>query len=271
MRGPYITQGHAELLAGRLSNRDRAILLDLARVRVLSGKQLDRLHFADLAPGSRERTRRRVMARLVEHRLVSTLERTVGGARSGSAGYVFSLDVAAQRVLALVGGAEYIGLPSGRTRAPETPGTLFLAHALDVSGLFVALKERERAGDLTLAQYAVESAAWHPDEQGGVLKPDAYVRIRRGEIEDSWWVEVDRATESLPTLKRKLRTYVDFATQGGCGPDGVMPRVLVTVPHGHRLAGVRAVIDDLPAPASELIISSLYDQAVPLMIDTLRA
>lgn len=271
MRSPYITQGHAELLAGRLSDRDRAILVDLARVRVLTARQLDRLHFADLAPGSRERSRRRVMARLVEHRLVATLERTVGGARSGSAGYVFGLDVAAQRVLPLVGGAECASPPSGRTRAPDTPGTLFLAHALDVSGLFVALKERERAGDLTLAQYAVESAAWHPDERGGLLKPDAYVRIRHGGIEDSWWVEVDRATESLPTLKRKLRSYVDFVTQGNYGPDGVLPRVLVTVPHDRRLAGVRTVVNDLPAPAGELISSSLYDQAAPLMIDTLRA
>jgi len=271
MRSAYTTPARAELLADRLSDRDRAILLDLARVRVLTAGQLDRLHFADLAPGSRERTRRRVMARLVEHRLVAPLERTIGGARSGSAGYVFSLDVAAQRVLPLVGGAEYASPPSGRTRAPETPGTLFLAHALDVSKLFVALKERERAGDLTLAQYAVESAAWHPDERGGLLKPDAYVRIRRGQFEDCWWIEVDRATESLPTLKRKLRSYVDFVTQGGCGPDGVLPRVLVTVPHDHRLAGVLAVISDLPAPADQLIISSLYDRAAELMIDTLRA
>jgi len=271
MRSAYITAARAELLADRLSNRDRSILLDLARVRVLSARQLDHLHFADLAPGSRERTRRRVMARLVEHRLAARLERTIGGARSGSAGYVFSLDVAAQRVLPLLNVGEYMGPPSGRTRAPETPGTLFLAHALDVAELFVALKLHEHAGDLTLAQYAVESAAWHPDRQSGLLKPDAYARIRCGQIEDCWWVEVDRATESLTTLKRKLRSYVDFATQGSYGPDGVMPRVLVTVPHDHRLAGVRAVVGDLPAPASELIISSLYDQAVPLMIDTLRA
>jgi len=57
-----------EQLVASLSDRDRAILLDLARVRVLSGDHLSRLHFHDQAPGSRERARRRVLARLVEHR-----------------------------------------------------------------------------------------------------------------------------------------------------------------------------------------------------------
>ena len=229
MRSAYITAAQAETIAATLSPRDQAILFDLARVRVLSGAQLTRLHFAELAPESRERTRRRVLARLAKLQLVATLERSIGGARSGSAGHIYSLGIAAQRVLPLLGSDAYMDKPPSRTRAPETPGSLFLAHALAVAELYVQLREHERADELTVWQFAAESAAWWPDGRGGVIKPDAYARLRRGDVEDCWWIEVDRATESLPTLKRKLAAYTDFARTGQLGPDDVMPRV-----HAHR-------------------------------------
>jgi hypothetical protein len=155
-------------------------------------------------------------------------------------------------------------------RVPWTPGSLFLAHSLDIAELYVRLREHERASDVGLADYVVEHAAWHPDGRGGVIKPDAYTRIHHGEIEDCWWIEVDRATESIPTLRRKLLSYVEFARSGHVGPDGITPRVLVTVPHDHRLAAVRDLVESLPAPALELITPTLHDQAAQLMIDILR-
>lgn len=270
MRSTYVTVAQTEAIAGGLSLRDQAILLDLARVRVLSGAQLTRLHFATLTPESRERTRRRVLARLSEHQLVATLERTIGGARAGSAGHVYALGTAAQRVLPLLGSDGYTSGPPNRTRAPETPGSLFLAHALAVTELYVQLREHERAGQLTASQFDAESAAWWPDGRGGVIKPDAYTSIRRGDVEDCWWIEVDRATESLPTLKRKLIAYAEFARSGQLGPDDVVPRVLVTVPHDRRLADVRDLAASLPTPGPELILPTLHESAAPTMIDILR-
>lgn len=270
MRSTYITLAQAGVIAERLSPRDQAILFDLARVRVLSGAQLTWLHFATLSPESRERTRRRVLARLAERQLVATLERMVGGARAGSSGHIYALGIAAQRVLPLLGSDAYMSGPPSRTRAPETPGSLFLAHALAIAELYVQLREHERSGHLTLAHFATESAAWWPDGRGGVIKPDAYARLRRGDVEDCWWIEVDRATESLPTLKRKLIVYTDFARGGQLGPDDVVPRVLVTVPHDRRLADVRDLVAGLPALGPEMILPTLHDQAVPTMIDILR-
>lgn len=159
----------------------------------------------------------------------------------------------------------------GRTRAPVTPGKLFLAHSLAIAELYVRLREAERRGELHLASFAVESAAWHTDDRGGVLKPDAYVCIRSADLEDVYWVEVDMATESVPTLKRKLLTYVEFATSGGIGPDGVMPRILLAVPQERRLVAVRGLVDVLPALATELILMILSDSAVEFMITTLRS
>jgi hypothetical protein len=270
MRNAYITLAQAGAIAERLSPRDQAILFDLARVRVLSGAQLTRLHFATLAPESSERTRRRVLARLTRHQVVAALERTIGGARAGSAGHVYALGIAAQRVLPLLGGDAYTSGQPSRTRAPETPGSLFLAHALAVAELYVQLRKHERGGHLTLAHFATESAAWWPDGRGGVIKPDAYARVRRGDVEDCWWIEVDRATESLPTLKRKLVACTDFARSGQLGPNDVVPRVLLTVPHDQRLANVGDLVADLPAPGPEMILPTLHDQAVPTMIDILR-
>jgi protein involved in plasmid replication-relaxation len=270
MRSMYVTLAQAGSITERLSPRDQAILLDLARVRVLSGAQLTRLHFATLAPESRERTRRRVLARLAEYQLVAMLERTIGGARAGSAGHVYALGIAAQRVLPLLGDGAYTCGPPSRTRAPETPGSLFLAHALSVAEFYVQLREHERAGQLTVAQFATERAAWWPDGRGSVIKPDAYARLRGTNVEDCWWIEVDRATESLPTLKRKLVAYTDFARSGQLGPHDVVPRVLVTVPHDRRLADVRDLVASLPTPGPELILPTLHESAACTMIDILR-
>jgi hypothetical protein len=269
VRNAYVTRAAIEQLAQQLSERDIAILGDLDRVRVLTGGQLTRLHFAELSPGSRERTRRRVLARLVELQLANTLERVIGGVHAGSSGTVYCLGIAGQRLLPLLDASSYTEGRIGRVRSPATPGSLFLTHSLAIAEVYVQVCERERASELALSCFVIESAAWHPDGHGGVIKPDAYVRVQAQEIEDCWWLEVDRATESIPTLKRKLLSYVEFARAGQPGPDGITPRVLVTVPHDHRLTAVRTMIDDLPAPAAELIFPTLHDQAVGLMVSQL--
>jgi hypothetical protein len=265
--GRRLRQAGIERLADQLSDRDRAIIRDLARVRVLTGSQLSRLHFTDLSPSSRDRTRRRVLARLVDLGIVTTLARRTGGARAGSAGLVFALDSAGQRLLPLLGDGDQ---PS-RTRRPWTPGALFLAHTLDVSELYVGLREAERTAALELGRFAVEAAAWHPTGFGGVIKADAYMVLRAGEVEDTWWAEVDRATESLPTLRGKLLAYVDFANTGQLGPDGVVPRVLVTAPHEKRLTAIQELITSLPEPAAALIQATLFSQAITHLLEVLRA
>lgn len=258
-----------ERLTMQLIERDRKILLDLARVRVLSGNQLTRLHFSSLSSDSQQRRRRRIMGRLTRLGFVTTLERRVGGVRAGSAGLVYVLGLTGQRALPfLTAGA---GLePDGRARRPWTPGALFLGHALAVSELYVQLVEAERSGLLTLADYRSEPAAWFPSGMGGLMKPDAYALLRLGSVEDSWAIEVDQATESLPTLRRKLLAYVDFAHAGQVGPDGVTPRVLVTVPHEQRLAGVQRVIAELPEPAPRLFRVALFERAVIELVGVLR-
>ncbi|MFJ9629014.1 replication-relaxation family protein [Streptomyces sp. NPDC101175] len=264
-----LSLARVERLAANLSARDRSIILDLARTRILAGSQLTRLHFHDLSKNSRERKRRDVLFRLISIGFVAALERPIGGIRAGSKGLIYALDSGGQRALPFILAGEQQDPPE-RARKPWTPGQTFLLHSLDVSELYVQLVELERAGAIALPQFLTEPASWFPNGLGGILKPDAYTLLQFGDVEDSWVIEVDRATESLPTLRRKLLAYVDFAHAGGEGPDRVTPRVLVTVPHPGRLTAVQGLIEGLPEPAGQLFTAALFGEATRTMVRVLR-
>lgn len=267
-----VSAAQVERLAGQLEPRDWRILNDLHRVRVLTGKQLDRLHFTDITQSARGRVRRRTMGRLVERRAVATLERRIGGARAGSDGLIFSLDSAGQRVLEQQRLAAGEPAKGGRTRRPRTPRPLFLDHALAVSDLYVQLREAERqTPGLTVEAFDAEPACWWPDGAGGWLKPDTYVALANADFVDHTWVEVDRATESLPTLQRKMRAYVDFVNRGGLGPEGIVPRVIITTPDDLRAAAAARLVRHLPEPAGELFRSTPHVNAVAALRDSLQA
>lgn len=261
-----VTATYVANLATLLSARDQGILRDLARVRVLTGNQLERLHFHELAAANRDRARRRVLNRLIAWRVVTTLARRVGGVRAGSAGLVYSLDTAGQRVRRLLDHED-----EQPVRRPWTPGALFLAHTLAVSELYVRLREAERAGHLELSAFLAEPASWQRTTTLGTLKPDAYALLAYGDIEDAWWIEVDQATESPATLRRKLSLYLLAATAGVTGPDGVLPRVLVTVPDTQRLKIVREIVSDLGPAAERLISVVLHGMAIEYLAEILHA
>src|SRR6266508_3478127 len=264
--GERVTWAAVERAAGGLSPRDRAILADVAKVRVLTGGQIERLHFGELQGAYRDRTRRRVLERLASRQLLTALDRRIGGVRAGSAGLVFALGPAGQRLLAL----EQDG-SDGRVRRPGTPTDRFLGHSLAVAELYVSLVEAARAGALTLATFDAEPDCWWQDSEGEWIKPDAYAVVSAGEVEDSWAIEVDMGTESVPTLRRKLAAYLGLVEQGESGPNGgVLPRVLVTVPDERRRTVLRSVVSGLPPPASELVMVVLQDEACPRIVQVLR-
>lgn len=229
-----------------LSARDTAILRDLARVRLLTGRQLERLHFGGLAtPNARGSARRRVLSRLMSNGLVTALPRRVGGVRAGSAGLIYTLDSSALRYRELWD--EDPAPPDRRVRRPWAIGWPFVAHTLDVAELYVRLRERQRGFHERLRRFDAEPASWYPTAHG-TLKPDAYAVFDDGPWEQHRWIEVDRATESLPTLGRKLRAYAELTARNDSGPLGVLPTVLVTVPDDRRRAAVEAVVAALPVP-----------------------
>ena len=190
------------------------------------------------------------------------VERRVGMARGGSERLCYALDSAALQLLRLRANAEG---QERSVRRPRVPGERFVAHTLAISELYVSLIERSQLGRFAIADFRTEPASWEKDGLGGWLKPDAFVQLRLGETHDYWWIEVDLATESLPTVRRKLLAYLDFVQRGQLGPDGVVPRVLIGVPNELRRLAVQRVVDDLPPPADAIfLVTELASMTVDL-------
>lgn len=258
---------HVEWVRDRLGERDREILATVGRLRLITSAQLERLYFFDLPSSHRSRTRRRVLARLVDWRVLMTLERRVGGVRAGSAGLVYALDSAGQWLANLDSRAVGDELA---VRRPTQPSVALLAHTLGVTELYVQLRELECAGVLRLVAFLTEPGSWCANGIGGWLKPDAYAVVATDKVTDHWWVELDMATESLPTIRKKLTAYLDFVRRGQRGPSGVIPRVLVAVPTEARREAIQALIGQLPEPASELLRVSTHERAAAFIGEVLR-
>jgi len=238
-------------LVDQLSERDQAILADLERTRVLTGAQLQRLHFTAIDAASRARDRRRVLTRLTDLDLVSTLDRRIGGIHAGSTGHIYTLTPAGRRFLAWQRGQQ---VPK-RLRRFRTPGAPFLTHALAISDIYVALVEASRHQDFQVSTFQGEPACWHPVGNGRYLHPDAYTVLATAAHQDCWWLEIDQATESLPRIKRKCCAYLDFLTRGGLGPDDVPPRILFTTPDVDRCDAIHKVITKVSTTETDQLIN----------------
>jgi len=259
MSGAYVTSRRLDELVRSLSERELAVIGTLDRVRVATGRQLERSCFPDVT----RRQTRSVLTSLADRRLLARLPRVVGGVRAGSGGYVYTLDVAGQRL---------VRPDQVRRHRPWPIGMSFLAHSLAVSELFVRLVEAERAGRLRLVSFVTEPACWRSFHGPGgvrtVLKPDAALVARLGRFEDWWFVEVDRGTESRPTLARKFDLYRAFWQSGmEQARIGVFPRVLWLVPDEQRRAALVEIVGRQPGEAWTLFVVTTETQAVDCLLE----
>lgn len=260
-----ITEAYVADLASELTPREQDIVSSLDRVRMASVKQLERLHFMAESPQANARQARQTLARLTDKRVVTRLDRRIGGVRAGSSGTVYALDVAGQRLASAAGPAGGI-----RIRKPWTPGLAFLAHHLAVTELYVRLRESERSARVELLAFDTEPLAWRAFTGIGgarqVLKPDAFARIGLGDFEDSYFIEVDRATQSGSAIARKLTVYRRFFQTGREQErHGVFPKVLFLAPSEARKAALVAVMESHPADSWELFQVVRYDEALQVL------
>lgn len=246
--GPRPRTGKRQLehLRAELSDRDLEIFRAVRDLHLVSGRQLQRLHFPPnehTALGA-ARSCNRVLTRLVECRGLVRLERRIGGVRAGSASFVYALGPVGRRVL---------GGDGGRRKAQE-PSLTFLRHRLAVSELVVQLVEAGRTGQLTLLDYETEPTCWrdYVGPHGGreVLKPDLRVTIGTEALEHHWFVEVDLGSEHLPAVVRKCRQYAAYYHFGlEQERFGIFPKVAwltATAERANGLAAALAAVRDLP-------------------------
>jgi hypothetical protein len=258
----YLTARRLEQLAEALSDRDQEILRFVHDSRFATGHQLVRRFWQTRDQTSAgARAARRALKRLVDLRVLSTLPRRIGGIRTGSQGLVYAVGRGGVRLLAVR------GVSGART---EVPGTLHLAHTLATTELTVRLAEAERAGDLEVIDVQQEPACWRSfSGLGGarrVLKPDLFVRLGAGALEDRWMIEVDLGSEAGRTLARKAAIYREHYQSGREQHDhGVYPRLLWTAPDGQRAVQIESVLEAQPSEVRRLCSVRLFEETIAFL------
>ncbi|KZE43285.1 replication-relaxation family protein [Microbacterium sp. T32] len=236
----YVTSVQLERLRSDLSERDWALLRFLSRHCYATTRQLQRQFFTGHAtPSAATRATVRVLDRLLQQRLVTRLERKIGGHTRGSASYIWHLDAAGERLTRRDGG------PRRRFIDPSLP---FLEHCLQITETALVLSELTQTSDLRLTKLQIETEAWRSfltrHGTATILKPDLFATLSTPDFDDHWYIEVDLGTESVvPVLRDKCAAYAAYRATGRAQAEhGVFPRVLWIVPTQRRADRLTAAI-----------------------------
>lgn len=251
-----ISKRQLESIARDLAPLDEEILSFVAGVRLATGGQLTRRFFTSQGDGGR--AARRALHRLTEWRVLERLPRRVGGIRAGSESFVYCVGVSGARLLAA---------RDERVRRLGTPGDRYVNHTLTVTELLIRVEEADRNGVLDLIAAETEPQCWRrftgPGGARLVLKPDAFVRIGVGSLEDRWFAEVDLATETSGTLTEKARRYLLHYRSGNeQRSGGVYPRILWMVPDERRREQAAAAFARLPQELRRLMVVWRFDEVI---------
>ena len=207
------------------------LLALVAAHRFATTTQLARLTAPEYAsPASALRQTQRHLASLAQQRLLTSLERRVGGWQGGSAVTVWAATTRGHRLVA----AEGEEVP--RRQRPREVSTTFLDHLLAITEVRTSIEEAVRQEADTEAAVALEPDCWRtalsPSGQVQVLRPDLAVTITSPAYEDRYFVEVDRATENPGRVIATCWRYQEHQAQASDG--GVFPLVVWLVPGDRR-------------------------------------
>jgi hypothetical protein len=251
----YVSARGLVQLREQLSGRDRAIIAQVAELRLMSARQIKAVHFPasehdnDLAAA---RACHRVLKRLARQRLLTRLDRRIGGVRAGSASFLYVLGPIGQRLLDLGGSRRRLYEPTGR----------FVDHTLAIAQLVVDVTLASRGGLLDVLVAQAEPRCWREfSGRGGrvLLRPDAFLVLGTREYEYRWYVEVDRGSESVPVIVRKCRLYADYYQTGveQAKQGGTFPRVCWLVPDEQRAQRLRqAIAADRHLPGRLFVVAT---------------
>jgi hypothetical protein len=259
--------GNTVRLADRLTQRDRAIVASVERFRLLSTRQVQRLHFAEHATApAAARAANRTLQRLRDLGLIAALQRRIGGVRRGSASYVWQLAAAGERLLRAERGL------APRRRFTE-PSALFVDHTLAVADVAVGIIETARTTDgLTVKQLGTEPNNWRtyvgPAGETRWLKPDLHVVTNRfldaglgGAVdleEEHAFLEIDLGTEHRPAVTAKCQVYATYMATGAYqAANGLFPTVIWLAASASRRTALREAVYATPGlPRAVFHISS---------------
>lgn len=234
-RSPTLTAARFSSLVPPPGHPMQARLLALvAAHRFATTTQLARLTALEYAsPASALRQTQRHLASLAQQRLLTSLERRVGGWQGGSAVTIWAATTRGQRLVA----AEDEEVP--RRQRPREVSTTFLDHLLAITEVRTSIEEAVRQQTDTEAAVALEPDCWRtalsPSGQPQVLRPDLAVTITSPAYEDRYLIEVDRATENPGRVIATCWRYQEHQAASSQASDGgVFPLVVWLVPGDRR-------------------------------------
>ena len=210
------------------------LLALVAAHRFATTTQLARLTALEYASSaSALRQTQRHLASLAQQRLLTSLERRVGGWQGGSAVTVWAATTRGHRLVAAENGEDE---EVARRQRPREVSTTFLDHLLAITEVRTSVEEAVRQQTDTEATVALEPECWRtrlgPSGQPQVLRPDLAVTVTSPAYEDRYLVEVDRATENPGRVIATCWRYQEHHAQAGDG--GVFPLVVWLVPNDRR-------------------------------------
>ena len=212
------------------------LLALVAAHRFATTTQLARLTALEYAsPASALRQTQRHLASLAQQRLLTSLERRVGGWQGGSAVTIWAATTRGHRLVAVENGEDE-EVP--RRQRPREVSTTFLDHLLAITEVRTSIEEAVRQEADTEAAVALEPECWRtalsPSGQVQVLRSDLAVTITSPAYEDRYLVEVDRATENPGRVIATCWRYQEHQAASSQASDGVFPLVVWLVPNDRR-------------------------------------
>ena len=227
----------SSLVPGPIHPMQARLLALVAVHRFATTTQLARLTALEYAsPASALRQTQRHLANLAQQRLLTSLERRVGGWQGGSAVTIWAATTRGQRLVAAENGEDE-EVP--RRQRPREVSTTFLDHLLAITEVRTSIEEAVRQEADTEATVALEPDCWRtalsPSGQVQVLRPDLAVTITSPAYEDRYLIEVDRATENPGRVIATCWRYQEHqATSAQASDGGVFPLVVWLVPTDRR-------------------------------------
>lgn len=230
----------------QLTANDIAILHFLNQARLATTHQLARLFYSDSpSPETAIRRANFTTQRLKKEGLISHLDRRIGGARKGSASYVWQITFQGLKVLK--GKDSTIAL---RYKNRYEPTQHHVEHTLAITEIFVETIEVARSSDtISLENFSFEPTSWRDYQKlsgvGLTLKPDVYLELLNGEYEDHYFLEIDRSTESLARVVNTCKKYIEYYRSGiEQRQKEVFPYVLWIVPDDKRKTAILKAIQN---------------------------
>jgi hypothetical protein len=265
----YLTSTRLDHIAHHLSDLDQSVLTFLACHRLATSRHLVRRFWTSTPEDepAAARAARRALKRLSDWRVIAPLpNRARGGVRGGSDTLVYAVGPAGVKLLARRG---------LRLRRFGTPSDRFIRHTLAATGLVVDLHVADASGVLELIEVQQEPTS-HRAFLGPFgrqwVKPDLFVRIGAGALEDRWFIEVDLATEHAGTLRAKCVRYLAHLHSGEeQRTHGTYPRVLWAVPDDHRAEQITAVLGRPPESTHGLFSICRFDEIATFLAAEARS